>query len=68
MKREPLPDRLTSGMRLRSKTGHIVEVVRTTKKDNFDEPLYRLRDAKYKTTSSQLWSRDELESEEVEII
>lgn len=39
-----LPDRLKSGDLVRSPTGVVTTVVRTSQKDNeFGEPLYRLR-------------------------
>lgn len=63
-----LPDRLKSGDKLRTKAGLVVSVQRTSQKDTFDEPLYRLiypdtREFGGGVTGHRLWSRDELNEE-----
>ena len=61
---EILPDRLKSGMILVTHTGHIVEVVRTSKKSLEGEPLVRLRHPSG-VIGHQMFTRDDLASEGV---
>ena len=62
-----LPDRLTSGMKLKSPSGYTYTVSCTSKKDTFGEPMYRLLDDKG-LRSRKLWSRDELQESGAELI
>ena len=57
-----LPDRLESGMRLKSKTGHVYTVHTTSHRDGYDEPLYKLSNTRG-LCSGTLWSRDQLQEE-----
>ena len=56
-----LPDRLNSGDRLQTAAGQIVSVVRTRRRDEYGEPIVRLR---YPSgvTGNQDWTRDMLQS------
>lgn len=55
-----LPDRLKSGMKIRTRTGAIRTVVVTSDKDHFDEPLVRLQGT---VVGRSLFSRDYLAQE-----
>ena len=56
-----LPDRLNSGDHIRSPAGAVGEVVRTRRRDEYGEPIVRLR---YPSgvTGNQDWTRDMLQS------
>lgn len=66
MKAYTLPDRLKRGTILISKKGAHAEVTTTSKRDDMDEPMYRLKFGKVR--SRRLWSRDELQAEGVRIL
>lgn len=57
---DELPNRLSSGAVIVSPAGCRAKVTRTSKRDEFGEPLYRLTYISYGATDRTLHSRDEL--------
>lgn len=62
-----LPNQLTSGQRLISPTGHVVQIIQTRQKDQFGQPLYRVKHLPSGATSSVLRSRDDLAEERMRL-
>lgn len=63
---EHLPNRLYSGDVVQTKSGHRAEIVVTSERDSFDQPLYRLRhiDGIVKgTVGGLLVSRDDMDKD-----
>lgn len=54
-----LPETLTAGQSLRSRTGLLVAVVCTSHRTEYGEPIYRLRGT-MGVVGSRRWTRDEL--------
>jgi len=67
MKDDILPDRLKSGMILKTHTGTIVEVVASSKRGGDGEPLVRLR-FNSGIIGHRWWNRDELQAEGIVLI
>jgi hypothetical protein len=62
-----LPDRLKSGDRIKSPSGVVTTIVRTSRKDLFDEPVYRLRYASG-IVGNATYSRDDLVELNAELV
>ena len=63
-----LPETLNKGMLMSSRTGCLFRPKPTSERNGYGERLYRLLYVKYGNTSSERWTRDELQAHGATIV